>query len=82
MISTSFWSRLATCPAALLTLDYDGTLAPFRTRRDDAVPYPGVAALLNRIRSEASTQVMLLSGRPPHEVTALLGLEPPPDVWG
>ena len=81
-VPVAFWDRLAAAPAAILALDYDGTLAPFRTRRDAAVPYPGVTVLMDRIRREASTRVVLLSGRPPQEVTALLGLEPPPEVWG
>ena len=78
----AFWSRLAASPTAILALDYDGTLAPFRIQRESAVPYPGVAALLDRIRRDASTRVVLLSGRPPQEVTVLLGLEPAPEVWG
>ena len=81
-VAVAFWDRLTTASTALLVLDYDGTLAPFKTRRDAAVPYPGVAALVDRIRGEASTRVVLLSGRPPREVAALLGIAPPPEIWG
>ena len=37
-----FFHKLAGARARVLLLDYDGTLAPFRTERDRAVPYPGV----------------------------------------
>jgi trehalose-6-phosphatase len=33
----------------LLMLDYDGTLAPFRKERDEALPYPGVDEALQTI---------------------------------
>ena len=37
-----FFERLPGAPARVLLLDYDGTLAPFRVERDEAVPYAGV----------------------------------------
>lgn len=81
-IPDSFWRDLRAAPTALLALDYDGTLAPFREQRDAAVPYPGVVELLARIRDEARTRLLVISGRPPAEAAGLLGLEPAPEVYG
>src|ERR1700720_4309198 len=44
-----FMQTVAKAPQAALLLDYDGTLAPFRAKRDQAYPYPGVASLLQHI---------------------------------
>ena len=78
----SFWDRLATAPSSLLLLDYDGTLAPFRVERDQAVPYPGVVDLLTTIRDNTTTRLVIVSGRAIDDLLPLLGLEPPPEVWG
>jgi trehalose-phosphatase len=69
-------------PHSLLLLDYDGTLAPFRTQRDQAIPYPGVAALLHEIVRTGRTRVVIVSGREATEIIPLLGIEPAPEVWG
>mgnify|MGYP001553622600 CR=1 FL=1 len=45
-ILNDFFARLAAVPRAILMLDYDGTLAPFRENRFEAVPYPGVREVL------------------------------------
>ena len=67
---------------SLLLLDYDGTLAPFRTERSHAFPYPGVAPLLQTIIRSGSTRVVIVSGRDAGEMAPLLGVEPRPEVWG
>lgn len=77
-----FWRELAAAPQALLLLDYDGTLAPFRVERDQAVPYPGVRELLAGLRADGRTRLVLVSGRPISDLLPLLGLDPPPEVWG
>jgi trehalose 6-phosphate phosphatase len=61
-------------PKPILVSDYDGTLAPFRRERGDAVPLPEVKELLWRIIS-AGGDVMILSGRDAGEVFLLLGLD-------
>jgi len=77
-----FWRTLASAPRALLALDYDGTLAPYRRERHLAVPYPGMRDLIGRLRDQGRTRVVVITGRPPQEAAALLGLEPPLEVWG
>ena len=57
-----FFCKLATAPARLLLLDYDGTLAPFQVERGHARPYPGVVPLIERIMV-ADCRVVVISGR-------------------
>jgi len=64
-----------------LLLDYDGTLAPFRTDPATAVPYPGVKAALHLIQRCKRSRVILVSGRRAQEVSQLLGLKDA-EIWG
>ena len=66
----------------ILLLDYDGTLAPFREQRDQAFPYPGVREILSRLPASGPGRFILVSGRDAPEAVRLLGLSPPPEVWG
>ncbi len=72
--------RLA--PESALLLDYDGTLAPFHTQRDQAFPYPGVALLLQEIVRDACTRVVVISGRDVTDLPPLLNIHPRPEIWG
>jgi trehalose 6-phosphate phosphatase len=63
-------------------LDYDGTLAPFRKQRDKAIPYPEIAAKLEKINRSGHTRVVIISGREVEEVASLLGIQPLPEMWG
>jgi trehalose 6-phosphate phosphatase len=67
---------------SLLLLDYDGTLAPFREKRDQAFPYPGSAPILQEIVRSGHTRVVIISGRDTSETIPLLGVAPVPEVWG
>jgi len=67
---------------ALLMLDYDGTLAPFRKLRHQAFPYPRVASLLQEIVQSSHTRVVIVSGRDTGEIVQLLGIQPCPELWG
>jgi trehalose-phosphatase len=78
----AFLDRLSGAATALLALDYDGTLAPFRADRDRAVPLPGVTQALDGIRRETATRLVIVSGRPCTVLTRLLGLDPAPEMWG
>jgi trehalose-phosphatase len=78
----SFLRRLTAAPRCVLFLDYDGTLAPFVVMRQQAKPYPGVVPLLETILSDPGTRLVVVSGRPAEEVRGLLGLDPPPEIWG
>jgi trehalose 6-phosphate phosphatase len=77
-----FFQKVARSSEALLLLDYDGTLAPFKSKRDQAYPYPGVGLLLQEIVRSCRTRVVVISGRDATEIYPLLDLHPRPEVWG
>lgn len=76
-----FFAALRAATQRLLMLDYDGTLAPFRLEREQAVPYPGVRERLGRLMA-GGTRVVLVSGRMAQEVARLAAVQPAPEVWG
>jgi len=78
----AFYAELATASERVLMLDYDGTLAPFKIRPDQAVPYPGIVELLDALMTQGDTRVVIVSGRRASEVAALLSLRQPPEIWG
>jgi len=77
-----FLESVAAAKERVLILDYDGTIAPFSAHRLRAVPYPGVPELLHQIMIDCHTRLIVASGRAAHEVTSLLGMIPPPEIWG
>ena len=81
-VPASFWQELAEAPAALLLLDYDGTLAPFRVERLEAVPYPGIRSRLESLLGSSCNRLVIVSGRPATDVVHLLRLSAAPEVWG
>jgi trehalose 6-phosphate phosphatase len=78
----AFYSQLAAARQRVLMLDYDGTLAPFKIRPEQAVPYPGVADLLRALMDQENTRVVIVSGRRASEVAELLPLTRMPEIWG
>ncbi|MGA9496385.1 MAG: hypothetical protein WBV41_11045, partial [Terriglobales bacterium] len=58
---TPFLQTVAEAPQSALLLDYDGTLAPFHTQRDQAYPYPGVALILQEIVRNGRTRVVVIT---------------------
>lgn len=78
----AFFKRVASASQRVLMLDYDGTLAPFRVRPEQAAPYPGVSETLTEIISAGGTRVVIVSGRRAGELVPLLGLPQPPEIWG
>jgi trehalose-phosphatase len=66
----------------VLLLDYDGTLAPFRERRDEAVPYPGVLGILARMPGRGSGRFAVVSGRPVAAIRSFLAPVVPSEIWG
>lgn len=78
----SFWRSLSRADRPVLLLDYDGTLAPFRIARDEAVPYPGIRQRLDEIRRTTRTRLVIISGRAIDDLLPLLDLHPPPEIWG
>jgi len=75
-------SPVSASPVSALLLDYDGTLAPFCLNRQQALPYPGVTALLQEIIANGRTRVVIITGRSAREVIPLLGVHPNPEIWG
>ena len=67
---------------SVLFLDYDGTLAPFTTDRDNAVPYPGVVELLDKIIGSDVCRVVFITGRKAKDLLKLLNLKKFPEIWG
>ena len=78
----SFLRQVGAAKKRVLLLDYDGTLAPFSPNRHRAFPYPGVPDLLRQIMTTCQTRLIVVSGRAAREVIPLLGLAPPPEIWG
>jgi trehalose-phosphatase len=77
-----FLRDVARAGSRVLLLDYDGTLAPFRIRPEEARPYPEVVPVLQDIVRTGSARVVIVSGRPARELPPLIGLEPRPEIWG
>lgn len=55
---------LETAPHLLVALDYDGTLAPFRTDPASAVPLPGILPVVHALARLPRVSVAIVSGRP------------------
>lgn len=77
-----FFASVAQAPARVLMLDYDGTLAPFHIRPDQAVPYPEVIPVLEDIVRAGGTRLVIVSGRPADELLPLITLSERPEIWG
>jgi trehalose-phosphatase len=77
-----FFQSISGPAVPLLLLDYDGTLAPFRVNRFEAVPWPGVRDLLNEIQAQNRTRIVVITGRPAAEINPLLALNQAVEVWG
>ncbi len=77
-----FFEGLGSASPRVLFLDYDGTLAPFKTRRDRAYPYPGVRNALSAIIESGMTRLLIISGRATQDLIPLLGLHKLPELFG
>ena len=77
-----FFSRLRKAKHCALLLNYDGTLAPFREKPEQAFPYPGISPLLDAIMQDGRTRVILISGRWTRDLLPLTGLKRSPEIWG
>lgn len=75
-----FLDWLATARARVLIIDY-GALA-LQSDHDPCLPIPAVRRLLEQIRVETNTRLVLISDRHCRTVDSLLGLNPPPEIWG
>lgn len=78
----TFFRHVAAAPARALLLDYDGTLAPFRVQREQAVPYPGLRDILSDLQAAGHTRLVIVSGRYSQDLLPLLAMDTPPEIWG
>ena len=78
----SFYVRLQDAPRRVLMLDYDGTLAPFRVRPEQATPYPGVSEILETLAKQEDTRVVVVTGRRARDVAELLDIPGLIEIWG
>ena len=78
---SAFLKKLGEASTPLLICDYDGTLAPFKEDKMQAVAYPGVSERLAAI-TEGRTRVAFVSGRPVQELIQLLPLAAQTEIWG
>ncbi len=78
----AFFATFADGAKALLLLDYDGTLAPFRVDRFTARPWAGVREQLGGIQRQGRTRMVVVTGRPAKEIAPMLALDTPLEVWG
>jgi trehalose-phosphatase len=65
-----------------LLLDFDGTLAPFRIDPTTVKPWADIPRLLEDIQQQGSTRVVIITGRPAHDVAKQIGLRNVPEIWG
>jgi trehalose 6-phosphate phosphatase len=77
-----FFAAVHDAPQAILLLDFDGTLAPFRIDRYQARPYAGVRRLIEQIQKRDRTRLAVVTGRPAEEIAPVLALDTPIEVWG
>jgi trehalose 6-phosphate synthase/phosphatase len=56
-----------------LFLDYDGVLAPFASKPEDADPTPSLKRLLEKLASKQDTQLAIISGRSRDDLQAWFG---------
>lgn len=77
----TFLERLSSARQGVLMLDFDGTLAPFAVERKEVQVYVSVSELVDKIRTNTETRVVLVSGRSAHELKELLP-QPRPEIWG
>jgi trehalose 6-phosphate phosphatase len=83
----SLWTSIRSVRRSILLLDYDGTLAPFKKDRLEALPYPGVADRLTVLERLPNVRLVLVSGRTAHELQELLSRslarsETKFEIWG
>ena len=57
----------------VLFLDYDGTLAPYAPKPEDAIPQPELPDLLQRLTNVPGNTVTLVSGRRREDLTSWFG---------
>lgn len=75
-----FFDRISESESSVLLLDYDGTISPLTTNRDQAWPYPGVPELLKELIA-SGVRVVIVSGRCCDDIVRLLKMDEL-EIWG
>lgn len=78
----AFFEGLRRAKVRGLFLDYDGTLAPFRVERDQALTYPGVQDILKTLVTDKSLRLVFITGRTIENFIPLLDLKGSFEIWG
>ncbi len=79
----AFFAEVGGASSRALILDYDGTIAPFHEKRDEAMPHPSVLSALNTILGRTHSRVSIVSGRAIDDLLPLIsGFTRRPEVWG
>jgi trehalose 6-phosphate phosphatase len=78
----AFLGELECSGERLLMLDYDGTLSPYQSERDEAVPYPGIREILTDALASADCRTVIISGRSISDLLPLLGIKRGIEIWG
>ena len=79
---TPFLQTVAQASQAVLLLDYDGTLAPFHTRRDRRTRIPELRSSCKRSYATAGREWLSSPGEMRTDVLPLLNIHPRPEIWG
>lgn len=77
-----FFGSLAMADQTVLFLDFDGTLAPFCVDPEQAIMYPGMIVLLDKIIQETPTRIVIVSGRALDSLQHHVTLSDLPELWG
>ncbi|MDP1836689.1 MAG: trehalose-phosphatase [Chlamydiales bacterium] len=81
-VISQFFDQLGDSNAAVLFLDFDGTLAPFHADPQQVDMYPGIAPRLDRLIQETGTRLIVVSGRPVDNLRTFMRLNTVPELWG
>lgn len=81
-ILDAFYDRLSTSHQALLVLDYDGTIAPYHPRSEEALVSPGITERLVALHRTGHTRIVFNTGRSCDNVVKIANLPFPVEVWG
>lgn len=71
--------KLASRPAALIALDFDGCLAPLVDDPAASAPIPEASAALAELATASDLDLAIISGRPAADLIGLAS--PPPGTW-
>jgi trehalose-phosphatase len=78
----SFLGSICKSSGSLLMIDYDGTLAPFQVKRNEAIPEKILLRQLEELQTTGKCRVIIISGRFLDDLIPLVNLHPLPELWG